>query len=115
MADEVKKIANDEKFLLDIFTNNKPKQEVPPMPVYIKKEFTVKQTRKKSESVSIVQTNTENYQLYNRYKRRVEGGPADHGASTAVGKSSTYMSTSKASQMLESVLVTSVHKGRQRI
>lgn len=100
-----KKQAREHKFMVDVFMNKPlPKNDMI-APVYVKREFTVKQTRKKSNDSKLALTNTEHYQLFNSYKRRLILTDLDRGNSNSIAKSKANLSTTKDSQHLESVLV----------
>lgn len=115
MDPDEKKQAREKKFMIDIFLNKPLPKEDLVVPVYVKRDFTMKQTRKPSSKAKLTITNTDQYQLFNAYKRRVTLGDDLQQTKTHTRKSSINLSTTKASLHLESALVGNSHQGREGI
>ena len=110
---EQKKQKQDDRFLAEI-----SKKPVPPslmVPIFVKKSFDMKQTRKKPLSSPLAQTNVQNYQIFNQYKRGFNE-QEDCTTTTAAGKSLHHKSSTKPSLFLESFLVACCYfSGSQRV
>jgi carboxylesterase type B len=104
---EQKKRKLDDRFLIEI--NKKPVPLAPMVPILMKKAFDMKQKRRK-ESPLVIQTNTQNYQIFNQCKREFEE-QEDCATTTAAGRSLHQKSATKASLFLESCLVACRYSG----
>ena len=115
MDPDEKKQAREKKFMIDVFMNKPlPKEELV-VPVYVKREFTMKQTRKSDSKAKLTVTNTDQYQLFSDYKARITMGDLLANKKSQTGKSTVNQSTTNASLHLESALVGRDDEGRQGV